>query len=285
MNTETKEQIKNDLQAYVARIGSGNAASKSLVNVSNATISNILNNKWDNIAEAMWLNVQKQVAVSLDGWVIVPNTKRFQLISGVYNDAKQFSEVFCIVAPEGSGKTEPAKLCVQYNRTAYVVKCSEHWNKRTFLAELLRAMGKESGGSIHEMMSEVLDTILKTDKPLIIIDEADKLTDQVLYFFISIYNETEDKCGMVLQATDHLKKRILKGVRMNKKGYKEIYSRIGRKFVELPANAPTDLYAIAAANGISEEAEQVRIANESEGDIRRIKRLVKAYLRKERRTA
>lgn len=142
-------------------------------------------------------------------------------------------------------------------------------------------MGKNSGGySVYEMMSAILETILSVENPIIIIDEADKISDPLLYFFITIYNETEDKCGIVLQATDHLKKRILKGVSMNKKGYKEMYSRIGRKFVELPANNQGELKKIAQLNGVSDDFELNRIVNESEGDIRRVKRLVHAYHRK-----
>ena len=41
MNTETKEQIKNDLQQYVAKVGGQMAASRQLTGVSNGTISNI----------------------------------------------------------------------------------------------------------------------------------------------------------------------------------------------------------------------------------------------------
>jgi hypothetical protein len=145
-------------------------------------------------------------------------------------------------------------------------------------------MGKDgSGYTVYEMMEEVVDVILKTNSPLIILDEADKLSDQVLYFFISIYNLTEDMCGIVLQATEHLKIRISKGFRLNRKGFREIYSRFGRKYIEVKPNTVAELKAIIEANGISESEEQTRIINESEGDIRRIKRLTKAYLRSDKK--
>ena len=281
MNTVTKEQIKNELANYVAKIGSQNAASKRLTNVSNATISNILAEKWDNIGESMWISIQKQITVSLEGWQVVSNVRRVKQLHQLYSDAKDFSEVFCVVAPAGSGKSQPATLFTEYPNV-YRVVCKEHFSRKTFLVELLTAMGKDgSGYTIHELMNEVLNSILKAEKPLIILDEVDKLNDQVLYFFISIYNTTEDKCGIVLQATDFFKKRITRGVSANRKGYKEIYSRFGRNFVELPNNTDRDLAEIIKANGVKEEGEIIRITNQSEGDIRRIKRLVKAYLRKE----
>ena len=280
MINETKLQIKNDLYQFVQKVGSQNQASKQLVQVSNATISNILADKWDNIADAMWLSIQKQVSGTTNDWHIVTDTKRMRMITQVYSDAQNYSEVFCVVAPEGSGKTEPSKRFSE-GQNVYLVKCKEHLNRKTFLGDLLQAMGKDSGGyTVYEMMGVVLETILRADRPLIILDEADKISDQVLYFFITIYNETEGKCGLVLQATNHLQKRIEKGVAINKKGYKEIFSRIGRKFIELPDNSIDELKRIAVLNGVDEELEAVRIVNDSDNDIRRVKRLVLAYKRK-----
>jgi len=281
MNTETKLKIKNDLYQFVQKVGSQNKASQQLVGVSIGTISNILADKWDNISQDMWTKIQKQVSIMVGAeWRILHDTKRMQMMRTVYQDAQNYSEVFCVVAPEGSGKTEPSRQFVE-NENVFLVKCKEHLNRKTFLGDLLHAMGKDSGGyTVYEMMSVVLETILIADRPLIILDEADKISDQVLYFFITIYNETEGKCGLVLQATDHLKKRIQKGVAINKKGYKEIFSRIGRKFVELPCNSVDELKRIAMVNGIDDELEATRIVNDSELDIRRIKRLVLAYKRK-----
>lgn len=283
MNTSTKEQIKNDLYHFVQKVGGGsqNKASKQLSKVSNATISNILAGKWDNIADAMWISIQKQVSSNSTDWQILPDTRRIKQLDKVYKDAQLNNEVFCIVAPEGSGKSLPAERYASDHENVFLMKCGEHLNRKTFLSELLKSFGKDSGGyTVYEMMKLVVETILRTENPLIVLDEADKLTDQVLYFFITIYNETEDKCGLVLQATDHLKKRIMKGVAINKKGFKEIYSRIGRRFVELPENTFEELKRIASINGVEDELEAVRIVNDSESDIRRIKRLVRAYNRK-----
>lgn len=285
MNTEAKQQIKIQLHNYCEKVGSMNAASKKLNSVSVGTISNVLADKWENISDAMFTSIQKQVNPSLGSWIVVENTKRVQILNKLYADAKEYSEAYCVVAAEGSGKSEPAKMFSE-RPNVYRVVCAEHLNRKTFLAELLKSMGKETSGyTVYEMMREVISIILKVENPLIILDEADKLSDQVLYFFISIYNATEDKCGIVIQATDFLKKRINRGVDLNKKGFKEIFSRFGRKFIELPANSKKDLTEIIEANGIYQHEEITRIINDSEGDIRRIKRLVKAALRKERSAA
>lgn len=148
------------------------------------------------------------------------------------------------------------------------------------MGKLLKCMGVSvSGTTVSEMMDDIVDTLKRKDAPLIILDEADKLTDQVLYFFISLYNQLEGHCGIILTATSFLQKRIERGVRLNRKGYAEIYSRIGRKFVKLPVLNSEDIAAVCVANGLNDTKGINRIINESEGDLRRVKRSVWAALK------
>ena len=148
---------------------------------------------------------------------------------------------------------------------------------KQFLTELLQAMGVEATGStVAEMMSEAILTLKRKATPIIILDEADKLSDQVLYFFISLYNKLEDHCGIIICATDYLKKRITRGVKANRKGYKEIYSRVGRKFIPMPVVNGEDIAAVCVANGITDRATIEEIIDDSECDLRRVKRRVHA---------
>ena len=55
-----------------------------------------------------------------------------------------------------------------------------------------------------------------------------------------MYNKLEDKCGIVFMSTDYIKRRIERGLRYQKPGYKEFYSRIGRKYFELEETTAND---------------------------------------------
>ena len=121
------------------------------------------------------------------------------------------------------------------------------------------------------MVDDVVVELKRRENPLIILDEADKLSDQVMFFFITFYNKLEDYCGIVLMATDYLEKKIRRGLRLNKKGYKEIYSRIGRRFVAMP--------------GLSALQEIDTVKKDSEGDLRRVKRKCHALNRLRRQAA
>lgn len=124
------------------------------------------------------------------------------------------------------------------------------------------------------MVREAIRQLKRREGVLIILDEADKLSDQVLHFFITIYNKLEDTVGIVLCATQYLKKRIERGVVNNRKGYKEIYSRIGRKFIPMPVVNRCDIKGVCLANGLDDRREIERIIDDADNDLRRVKRLV-----------
>ncbi|MEG2791945.1 MAG: ATP-binding protein, partial [Odoribacter sp.] len=94
--------------------------------------------------------------------------------------------------------------------------------------------------------------------------------------FITLYNQLEEHCGIVMCATDHLQKRIKRGLKLNKKGYKEIFSRIGRKFVELDGVCTSDVVSICIDNGITDKTTIKEIIEDCEWDLRRVKRKIHA---------
>ena len=228
-----KGEIVKALRAYCDRYESQNKAAASMRGVSAATISQMLNGNWELIKDEMWRNVAAQIGYRAENWGVV-QTRNFADLTAMYTDAKANSLVLAITGEAGSGKTFTARHFANSNKRVYLLCCNEFWNRKMFLAELLTVMGRDySGYTVDEMMHEVVSELKKQDKPLLILDEADKLSDQVLYFFITIYNQLEDECGIVLQATNHLEKRLKRGIKLNKKGYNEIWSRVGRRCIEL----------------------------------------------------
>jgi hypothetical protein len=275
-----KQGISERLREYCARYESQNKAAASLKNVSSATISQMLNGNWELIKDEMWRNVATQIGYSTESWKVV-DTKNYRDLMAMYADAQENGLVLAITGEAGSGKTFAAKNYVETHKRAYLLCCNEFWNRKLFLSELLSVLGKDySGYTVGEMMHEAVSELKKQDAPLLILDEADKLSDQVLYFFISIYNQLEDECGIVLQATNHLEKRLKRGVKLNKKGYNEIWSRIGRKCIELEGVCADDIAAICEANGIANARTIDKIIDDSDSDLRRVKRRIHAEKKK-----
>ena len=281
MEQKLKEQIAQRLRTYVAKYPSQNKAVGSLKGTSAGTVSNILNGRWENISEEMWKKVGDQVGTvaNEDGWQIV-ETVAYQEISYALNDAQQWKNVTWVVGEAGCGKTTTARIYAEEHREVFYLQCSEDLYKGEFVREIARLVGiRGEGFTVRELWKAILDNLIQMEAPLLVFDEADKLTDQVLYFFITLYNRLEGHCGIILTATPYLRKRVERGVQLSRKGYAEIYSRIGRKFVPLPLPGPEDIAAICTANGLTESSTLSAIAGEAEGDLRRVKRSVWARLK------
>lgn len=282
MTSEEKRQIAEQLRGYCAQKGSANKASNTLNGISSATISKVVNGKWETIADEMWRSIAAQCGGErAEGWQLV-ETRAYRAMTFTLENAQRDALVMAVTGEAGSGKTEAVKRYAASGRNVYHLVCSEYWNRRTFMGKVLQTMGSAyAGNTVAEMMDAIVDTLKRKERPLIVLDEADKLSDQVLYFFISLYNQLEGHCGIILTATPYLRARIERGLRLNRKGYAEIYSRIGRKFVELPLHGSEDVAAVCTANGVTDAKSINSIIDEADGDLRRVKRSVWARLKKE----
>ncbi len=279
MTNEEKEAIRTQLEVFVAQKGSANKAA-TFIGVSAGTISQVRNNNWSLIRDDMWRSIAAAIRQDsgesniLKKWNIV-ETKNYKELTQTFSDAQEDSLVMAVCAEAGSGKSVTAKCYAESHHNVFVLSCSEYWNRKVFLLELLRVLGRNAeGDTVGDMVNYIVQTLKRTDSPLLIVDEADKLSDQVLYFFITLYNKLEDHCGIVLMATDYLQKKITRGIRLNKKGYKEIYSRIGHRFITLSPTNSTDIAEICTANGIDSKTEIKEIEKDSDNDLRRVRRKV-----------
>ena len=275
---EQKKQIAKDLCNYVEIQGEGSAnqASRILQGVSNGTISNVINKKWDNIADSMWQNIKNQVCKKGD-WVYV-DIRPSVFIEKVIKDAAENSNVKGLVGIAGGCKSKSIERTEIDN--VFTVSCHEYFSSRDFLEAICNSMGiTVHSNRISKIMQEIVKHVLKLKNPVIIIDEADKLDKKVLYFFISLFNALEGKCGLVMQATHYLKFFVKNGVDRGTKGFQEIYSRIGQIFLEVPKINLKDARKICKANGITDDLIITKIYNSCNHDVRVIKNDVHAYLK------
>ncbi|MBX6361955.1 MAG: AAA family ATPase [Acidobacterium ailaaui] len=275
-----KKQIQQLVATFIHDMGSVSAAASKL-RISRTTLDNIAKGNWESISDEMFLKVGKQLGLNQDQpWTLVQTYDWLTLVT-FFDDARTYGNVYAIIGSAGSGKTFTANWYSHNHKNVYHIVCAEYWNRRMFLSEILRQLGRlNTGYTMGEMMEEIINEMLRQDKPLIILDEADKLTDSVLYFFITLYNQLKDKAGIVLMATDFLAKRIQRGYKLNKKGYAEILSRIGRRFIYLRGVNRKEVEAICRANGIDDPVQITEIWNECEGDLRRVERGIHKMHRK-----
>lgn len=277
---EKKAEISRQLEQYCERYGSRNSAAASLKNVSPSTVSSVLNGKWENISDPMWRSIRDQIGGSMQDWELV-DTPTLKDVYFVLQNAQEERNTIWLTAPAGSGKTAAAELYRQQNRNVIYVLCDEDMKKSSFAIELARSAGMRINTQLlaREKIMQVIDWIAEMDDPLIIFDEGDKLTDNILYYFITFYNRLKGKAGIVFLSTNYMQKRMDNGLRRNHKGYQELSSRIGRRFYEAEVPSANDVSAICRANGVDDDkyiAEVMKDAASCDFDLRRVERKVRA---------
>ena len=297
MTQQERNNIVEGLRAYVAKYPSQNKAAASLNGISAGTLSAILNGKHEAISEEMWRNIASQITLPSGGaeWQFV-ETHTYQELAYALKDAQEFKSVRWITGDAGCGKTTTAGIYASENREVFTVLCDEDMRKGDFVREIARKVGFRSAGMrIRDILDTAIERLMQMDSPLLIFDEGDKLNDNVFHYFINIYNRLEGKCGIVFMSTSYIHHRIARGINGNRKGYNEIFSRIGRKFFELEPTSAVDVAAICQANGLNDRKQIDRVieaADEMSFDLRcvktaihREKRQAQARTKKRRSTA
>ncbi len=152
MTHNEKQAIADSLRSYVATKGSQNQAARTLRQVSGATISQVLNGNWDLISDEMWRTIASQIGHDANGWQVIP-TEGYNRMYHLLRDAQQNALVLAVTGDAGCGKSQAVKQYAAENQNVIVLSCSEYWNRKLFLNELLRALGRTDyiGNTVGEL--------------------------------------------------------------------------------------------------------------------------------------
>lgn len=303
LTTEHKQAIASKIEEKKEALGTYSAVA-TFCNVSESVISQMKAGTYTTKNEAAWMEVGMKLgwkpdyATGKKEWVVV-ETSDYKSINKLVNDAKSQSLFMGISDIAGSGKSAPLKDIAEKNNGngVYYINCMD-WGKREFLESLCQLLGIDIARGYktpNKLLELVIDFFQRRNlqQPLLIIDEADKLKDAAKRIFIPLYNRCEDTLGVVIAGSEHLEQEIKKGVKYRKKGFDEIDSRFGRRYIKLMGNTIGDVTKICTANGVAdkatitsffEECAPIRKIIKIEGkdvpirvthDLRRLKRLIR----------
>lgn len=282
LTQEEKENIVQTVEEYCALFGSRNQSAATL-GISPATLSAILTGKWEKVSYSMWNMLSNKIRQAgggmkrSDGWQLHKSTA-FQELTLTFEEAQRTKQAVWVVGDAGSGKTTAAKAYRSERRDVFYILCAEDMHRADFIGELYRAVGAHTDiAGVRGQFESVLSKLNGMGAPLLIFDEGDKLSESVFSYFVSIYNRLEGRAGIVFLSTAHIKRRMSNGLTYNKRGYAEIYSRIGRCFFDLTPATDADVYAIAQLNGLTNNADIKKVvvdADKCANDLRRVKQTV-----------
>ena len=297
VSEKQKQDIVQLIEVERHRLGS-DAKVATKCGVSPSLLSQLKSNTYTAQGDDAWFKVGNALGYCFNeqAWRVV-DVANVRLVNTTLQTAKERALFVGISDYAGSGKTTATKQYEMENKHAAVfrLECRE-WSRKAFLDKLMQLFGLDITRymSAEEKTDSITDFVKSraSFKPLLVLDEADKLKHPALRLLIPLYNDCEGQLGVVICGTEHLEKDFARGVKHSWKGYDELSSRFGRRFIHLQGCTEGDVASICSANGVTAKASiksifeqcnpvssimgntQVRIVK----DLRRLRRSIEAEL-------
>lgn len=266
-----RNNIIKHVELWKSKLGSYNKVAEKC-GISGTALSLLLSGKYGAKETAILQTIAAALNFKESDWQLVRTIGNYTKIMQAFNDAKQESMWFAIANKAGSGKTGTLEDVFNQDQTGSVIFIqAEEWSGRQFLMKIIaKTVGEATLKGKYKTLSELTDIVtnyfneMSFENPVILIDEADKLKPAAFRTLIPIFNRTEDRLGLIMSGTENLEKELKAGVRLSKKGFDEVESRIGRKYINLHGATEKEVQQICQANGVSCELTQVKIWDEIE---------------------
>lgn len=285
MEAQLKKQITKALEADRKVKAQSQSAYSRYLKISKATYSAVTNEKWEEISTTMWMKLARAIDFTAESdkqWATA-STVVFRKITTQLNTLKALSMcgIACDIA--GIGKTHACKHFAKHNPESYYINCSNCTTKSRFVRELASKLGLEQRGNIEDILQDCIFFIATVSKqPILILDEAGDLKQSALLVLKRLYNGTEFQLAIYAIGARGLEHAMMKGIRLRKNGYEEIWSRLtgddNHAIRFTPETKPqlreffdSEAILICEANGITDKAVQNQILMRA-GDMRRVRR-------------
>lgn len=219
-----KTEIKTAINSYckAKRLSKNELATQ--LEISAATLSNIENENWKNIDKRMWQKIWNRVGRLNDVQIFI--TKDFTAIENLCLSARNNALMIGLLADTGMSKTTALVNYSQRNPNTFYVSYDKTMRPRQFFSALLKEMGISFDGNLNEMVNMIANEINVLENPLILIDEAGKLTHTMLLYLQVLKDKTPLSCGYVLAGMPYFRQNLIKYCNKQKEGYAEFLRRV-----------------------------------------------------------
>lgn len=253
--TKLKEKIelKGLISEYCAGRGISKADFAVKAGVSEATLSAIENERWEKVSAAMVRKLQSLIKSETAGSIY--ETADFAAVMNLCDKARKHRLMIGLTGDTGTGKTT-SLTAYSRNRNTYRITFEKSMNPKQFFTSLLREMGVDFAGNINAMINRAADELNSKDEPLLIIDEAGKVTHPVLLYLHDLREKTKGNCGVVLAGMPYFRENLKKGALRGKEGYSEFLRRVNL-WHTLSGLSAGEVRYIAGMHGIT-DPERVR---------------------------
>lgn len=243
-----QEEVKDLINSLLLQKQVSQNKLAEMLDVSPATISNILNDHNERLNESMLLRIK--AFFKKRDWVLI-ETVNFVNIQNTCNEARRRHCMMGVVGYSGAGKTTALQNYYEQNSHTFIVTCGRSMRTKQFLLEILKSLGVNYLASDYEMVKRIIEELNKRQDPLLIIDEASKLSTNALMYLQDIHDGTEGNAGIVIAGVEYLLTNIKKNADRNKPGMPEFYRRV-TQWQHLEAPSKKEKEAICINNGLND---------------------------------
>lgn len=183
----------------------------------------------------------------------IVGTSNYNSVHNICRKTQNGRQLNVIIGYTGAGKTVALSDYYRANENVYYMVCKNSMNRKQFLSAILAEMGVKFMGSVYDMVNKIVDLLNENPGSLLIIDEAGKVSTNVLLDLHDIRNATMYSAGILLAGCEYFQTNIDKAVTKEKIGYPEFHSRIINWNI-LSRPTKVEITAICHANGINEDS-------------------------------
>lgn len=214
-----------------------------------ASIFSHIDNSPDLVSDEMLLRIintlRPQPAFKLVG------TGNHGTMQSIFRDAQDGHKLVAILGYPGAGKTTAAYDYMRANSGVHLVTAKNVMNRKQFFAEILSEMGISYSGTVYDMLKAIIHELNTQKSPLLIVDEAGKLSANLVLDLHDLRNATIQNAGIVLAGCEYFQGNLKKAADRQKQGFPEFYSRV-MNWNTLALPTKREIEAICQANGVSD---------------------------------
>lgn len=222
-NLPEKAEIKKAVNDYCKERGLSKSGFAFKCGISEATISALMKEKWDTLSNEMYLRIWN--FMNCDKFDYLYTTVDFTSAINACDKARKYKFMVGITADTGMGKTTALRTYARQKNVFYV-SYDKTMNASQFFVALLRELTIPFTSTLNDMMNYAAEELNRLHSPLIIIDEAGKLTHSMILYLQVLRDRTCGNCGIVLAGMPYFKSNLQKNAAREKEGYAEFMRRI-----------------------------------------------------------
>ena len=252
-NLPENAEIKKAVNDYCKERGLSKSSFAFRCGVSDATIAALMKEKWDTLSKDMLLRIWNYI--NRDNFKDLYQSSDFLGAFDACEKSRKYKFMIGITADTGMGKTTALRTNAR-QKNVFNVSYDKTINASQFFISLLRELAIPYTGTLNDMMNYAADKLNRLENPLLVIDEAGKLTHSMILYLQVLRDRTCTNCGIILAGMPYFKMNLQKNAEREKEGYAEFLRRINiwHAFIGLQ---PKEIEEICRLKGITDK-ERVR---------------------------